>query len=169
MTGSLDVSTLTLGEAARAVEAQPGLRLVVVGGAGYGAERIQGEVFAPLRAAGRLVHLPRVAPDELAWLYRHCFAYLLPAWEEGFGITLVEALAEGAPLITSDRSGPAEVVAEGGMRVDPADWEASAHALGRMLSDGALREELSARARRRAGAFRWEAVAARLRALYAAS
>jgi alpha-1,3-rhamnosyl/mannosyltransferase len=154
---------------ARALEAVPGLRLVLVGGPGYDAARIRDETLAPLRKEGRLVHLERVSPAELAWLYRHAHAYLLPAWEEGFGITLLEALAEGLPVISADVSGCAEVVAGGGVLVDPHDWEASAHVLQRLLAEPDFRAELSRRARERAGAFRWEDVAQRLSALYAAS
>lgn len=154
---------------ARAVAALPGLRLVVVGGPGYEAARIRDETLAPLRKAGRLVHLERVSPQELSWLYRHAHAYLLPAWEEGFGITLLEALAEGAPVITADRSGCAEVVGNGGVLVDPQDWQASAHVLQRLLREPDFRGELVGRARERAAGFRWEDVAARLSALYAGS
>lgn len=153
---------------ARAVAALPGLRLVVVGGPGYEAARIRDETLAPLRKDGRLVQLERVSPGELSWLYRHAHAYLLPAWEEGFGITLLEALAEGAPVITANRSGSAEVVGNGGVLVDPQDWEASADALQRLLREPAFRDEMAGRARARAAEFRWEDVAARLSALYAA-
>ncbi len=152
---------------ARAVAALPGLRLVVVGGPGYEAARIRDETLAPLRKEGRLVHLERVSPEQLTWLYRHAHAYLLPAWEEGFGITLLEALAEGAPVITADRSGCAELVGKGGVLVDPQDWEASAHVLQRLLMEPDFRAELAGRARERAARFRWEDVAGRLSALYA--
>jgi glycosyltransferase involved in cell wall biosynthesis len=150
----------------RAVAAVPGLRLVVVGIPGFEGERLAQESFRALREQGRLTWHRQVSPAALAQLYRGALAYVCPSWEEGFGITLLEAMSYGTPVITSDRSANREVVAGGGTLVDPADWEASAECLGALLADPDVREEHSRRARARAAEFRWEDVAARLEDLY---
>ena len=150
----------------RAVAAVPGLRLVVVGIPGFEGERTVEESFPTLREQGRLTWQRRVSPAQLEQLYRGALAYICPSWEEGFGITLLEAMSYGTPVITSDRSANREVVAGGGTLVDPADWEASAGCLAALLADPDVRVEHSRRAAERAAQFRWEDVAARLEALY---
>jgi glycosyltransferase involved in cell wall biosynthesis len=151
---------------ARAVRAIPGLRLVLVGGNGYRGAEIAREHLEPLRAEGRLIRRATVSPAVLRRLYRGALAFVSPSWEEGFGIPLLEAMGHGIPVITSNRSANAEVVAGGGALVDPGQWEETAHWLERFLAGPDLREDFCRRARERAGEFRWEDVAAALETLY---
>jgi glycosyltransferase involved in cell wall biosynthesis len=152
----------------RAVRHVDGLKLVAVGDLGFSGERIVQECFEPLAKEGRLLWLRRVEPSLLVRLYRNALAYLVPSWEEGFGITLLEAMSFGTPVITSNRSANREVVDYGGALVDPAHWEESSHWLEELLESPSLREELRRNARRRASDFRWEDVGKRLESLYGA-
>jgi alpha-1,3-rhamnosyl/mannosyltransferase len=154
---------------ARAVASLPGLRLVLIGGQGFGGEAIAAQHLEPLRAEGRLDWRPAVEAQELRHLYRGALALLAPSWEEGFGIPLLEAMGLGLPVITSDRSANAEVVGSGGALVDPARWEESAHWLARLRDEPALRADLCKRGLARAAEFRWADVAGRLEALYRAA
>jgi glycosyltransferase involved in cell wall biosynthesis len=80
---------------------------------------------------------------------------------EGFGLPALEAMARGVPLVAANRPSLDEVVAEGGVLVDPLDPNAIAGAIARILASAAMRDDLRERGRRRAQRFSW-AVTARL-------
>ena len=81
-------------------------------------------------------------------------AFCLPSLYEGFGLTALEAMACGAPVIVSDRGALPEVVDGGGIVVEPSP-EAIANALERVLSDDELASSLRRRAVERARTFTW--------------
>jgi glycosyltransferase involved in cell wall biosynthesis len=90
------------------------------------------EYRALKRMAGRNVEFcGRVSDQELRELYAHCRAFLMPG-EEDFGITMVEALASGKPVVALGRGGASEIVSEGcGILYDEASEGALAEALRR--------------------------------------
>jgi glycosyltransferase involved in cell wall biosynthesis len=81
---------------------------------------------------------------------------LLPSLYEGFGMTALEAMASGTPVITSDASSMPEVVGDAACLVDPLDTAALAAAMTRLFADDALAEDLRARGLSRAKLFSWE-------------
>ncbi len=113
------------------------------------------------------VRLLGAVPDEaLPALYAGAAAFVQPSSYEGFGLTAVEAMASGAPVVVADAGSLPEVVGEAALLVPPRDEAALADALKQLLDrDGparALREAGRARARR----FTWEASAAAHAAVY---
>jgi alpha-1,3-rhamnosyl/mannosyltransferase len=88
-------------------------------------------------------------------------AVLLSACES-FGLVPLEAMAQGIPVIASNRSAVPEVVGEGGVVVDPDDVQGVADVMYQMVIDEAFRQELVERARARAQVFSWERTAAEL-------
>jgi glycosyltransferase involved in cell wall biosynthesis len=94
--------------------------------------------------------------DELARLYQHAAMLLLPSLHEGFGLTALEAMACGTPVITSNTSSLPEVVGDAAVLIDPLDTEALAHTIVRVFTDSDLAQALSERGRRRAGLFSWD-------------
>ena len=89
-----------------------------------------------------------VADADLPSLYAEATVFAYPSLEEGFGLPVVEAMAAGTPVITSDRSALSEVAGHACVLVDPTDTEEIADALSRLLSDaGAARAARRARAR----------------------
>jgi len=88
--------------------------------------------------------------------------------QESFGITLVEAMAAGLPVVASDIAGYREVLTHEveGLLVPPNDPGALASALRRVLTDEGLASRLAAAGRRRAETFSWEAIVPRLEAIY---
>ena len=130
---------------ARAVEAcrRAGVRLVVVGGwSGDGAEA-----------------LGRVSDVELADLYRRAACFLDPTLYEGFGYGVLEAMASGTPVVASSATSIPEVVGDAGLLCDPRDVGALALAVGRVLDEPGLGNDLRARGLERAATFTWERTA----------
>ncbi len=111
--------------------------------------------IAALGLAAR-VDWQRYAPaDELPALYRGARVLLLPSLYEGFGLTALEAMACGTPVITSKTSSLPEVVGDAAMLVEPEDPASIAQAIGRVLLDDGLAKDLSARGVARARLFSW--------------
>jgi len=94
------------------------------------------------------------APD-LSALLRESAALVHPALHEGFGLTALEAMHAGVPVIAARSPGISETCEEAALYVDPDDGEGLAHALARVAADPALRATLAAAGRERAAAFSW--------------
>jgi len=106
-------------------------------------------------------------PDRtLAVLYRMASVFAFPSLYEGFGLPPLEAMACGAPVVTSRLSSLPEVVGDAAVLVDPYSVEDIARGLARVLSDTELRAELVARGRIRAQAFSWEQSVEKIHATY---
>jgi glycosyltransferase involved in cell wall biosynthesis len=124
--------------------------------------------LAMLRGSGIGIHrLGFVTPAELPALYAGCAAFCYPSLREGFGMPVLEAMAQGAPVVTSLGTATAEVAGGDGLLVDPRDPPAIGAALAKLLDDPALADELRARARTRAASYTWERTAALTAAAYA--
>jgi glycosyltransferase involved in cell wall biosynthesis len=110
-------------------------------------------------APGRVVRFGDVGDEELAALMAGADAFCLPSLYEGFGLTALEAMACGTPVVVSDRGALPEVVGDAGLVVSP-EAAAVADALRRVLSDASLARQLSERAALRAREFSWQRTAA---------
>ena len=99
---------------------------------------------------------PYAKAEELPRLYRGARMLLLPSLYEGFGLTALEAMACGTPVITSNTSSLPEVVGDAALLVDPLDTAAIADAIVRLFADGRLGNELRERGLARARLFSWE-------------
>ena len=99
----------------------------------------------------------RCAPTpDLGALLGDAAALVHPALHEGFGLTALEAMHAGVPVIAARSPGLSETCAEAPLYVDPDDAEGLAHALARVAADPALRVALAAAGRERAAAFSWQ-------------
>jgi glycosyltransferase involved in cell wall biosynthesis len=105
--------------------------------------------------------LGAVAPADLPGLYGLATCLAHPAWYEGFGLTPLEAMACGTPVIVSDASSLPEVVGDAGLLVDPADVEGWTAALERVASDAGLAATLRRRGLQRAAELSWDRAAER--------
>ena len=106
-------------------------------------------------------------PDQtLAALYRLAAVFVFPSLYEGFGLPPLEAMASGAPVITSNVSSLPEVVGDAAVLIDPYDPEAIADAIRRVLSDEALRQQLKERGQVRARHFSWDRSVRRVHEIY---
>ncbi len=92
--------------------------------------------------------------------------FVFPSLYEGFGLTPLEAMACGAPVISSNASSLPEVVGDAGILVEPRDVKGFADAMARVLQDDALRHELHTKGLTQASRFSWERAARETLALY---
>lgn len=97
--------------------------------------------------------------DQLPALHAGAEVFCFPSLREGFGMPVLDALAQGAPVVTSAATATAEVAGDAALLVDPRDPVAIAAAIGRILDDPGLAADLRARGPERAGAFTWDRTA----------
>ena len=107
-----------------------------------------------------------VPEADLPALYAGAAVFVFPSLYEGFGLPVLEAMACGTPVITSNTSSLPEVVGEAGILIDPRDVRALAEAVERVLADERLRAELRAKGVERARQFTWEKTARETLAVY---
>jgi len=129
--------------------------LVLAGSAGFGAAEIETKIHAS-PARPRIQVTGYVSDQELARWYARASIFAFPSLDEGFGIPVVEAMAAGLPVITSNRSALAEVAGTAALQVDPESTEALTHALKEVIERPELRQELAQRGRERSRLFSWE-------------
>ena len=116
--------------------------------------------------ASKAIHLGYVADSEREALYKGASVLVLPSFNEGFGLPVLEAMTVGVPVIASNRGALPEVLGDAGMLIDPDDPDSLTAALERMLTDTALARRLAARGLRRTRLFDWIASARALRTAY---
>ena len=146
---------------ARLIEAFAGLprelrerfRLAVAGAQGWD------ESQAHASADERVVMLGFVDDADLPSLYAGASVFAFPSLGEGFGLPVLEAMAAGTPVLTSDRSSLPEVAGDAALLVDPTAISSIRAGLARLLADSGLRSDLAARGRGRAATFTWERTA----------
>jgi len=144
--------------------------LVVVGGKGWKFESIFSTARALGLAEGReVIFTGRVPDEDLPLLYNSARLFVLASREEGFGLPALEAMACGAPTMTSKASGLVEVVGEAAARVDAGDPEAMAEKMREILSDESLRRTMREASLQRAKLFSWEQCARETLAVYEAA
>jgi phosphatidylinositol alpha-mannosyltransferase len=146
--------------------AMPRARLCVVGD---GAQRTRAQQMIPSSIRHDALFLGHVDEAEKARYFASADLFVAPnVGGESFGIVLLEAMAAGAPIVASDIPGFRTVMRDGqqGRFVPPGDAAALADAIQTLLSNGKLRQAMSAEGRRRAAEYDWPEVADRLEKLY---
>ena len=144
---------------ARLVEAfetlAPEWRLVLAGSHGYGAREILARIEnSPARH--RIQVTGYVSAAELAGWYARAAVFAFPSLDEGFGMPVLEAMAAGIPVLTSNRSALPEVAGEAAVLVDPDSSEALGLALRELTINVDWCRELARRGTARARTFTWE-------------
>jgi len=138
----------------------PHTRLIVVGA--YDEDDRQPFLeYVQEHRLGDVCFVGRVSNEDLPRYYRSCHIFCAPSTGfESFGLILLEAMAAGRPIVTSDIPGYRTVMADGqeGLMVPPEDEEALAQALVRLLRDPAARQVMAQRGRAKAQAYAWERV-----------
>jgi glycosyltransferase involved in cell wall biosynthesis len=116
--------------------------------------------LAQARILGDSVVLTGYVPDaDLPLLYNAADVFAYPSLYEGFGLPVLEAMACGTPVITSNLSSLPEVAGDAALLVNPYSVEEMSDALVQVLTNGALKTSLRERGLARAGTFSWERTA----------
>jgi glycosyltransferase involved in cell wall biosynthesis/ubiquinone/menaquinone biosynthesis C-methylase UbiE len=139
--------------------------LVVAGGKGWLSDDLS-QVVAERGLAKRVKFLGYVQEADLRVLYSAAKLFVYPSIYEGFGLPPLEAMACGAPVITSNTSALPEVVGDAAFLVDPHDGEALYQAMERVLCDHDLRARMRRQSLARATLFSWERTAEETLAVY---
>lgn len=143
----------------------PDHKLVLAGGRGWLVEGILAHFAdSPVRED---ILLPGFVPDDLLpAIYSAADVLAFPSLYEGFGLPILEAMACGAPVVSSNTSCLPEVAEGAAVLVAPEKTEELADALERTLSDGSLRADLRRRGRARAAQYTWRDAAEKLLNVY---
>lgn len=137
------------------------LQLVIAGGRGWMFE----EVFQTVERLGlqdRVIFPRFFSEEDLPALYAGATLFVYPSLYEGFGLPVVEAMACGAPVVSSRASSLPEVGGDAVLYFDPRDVGALVDAMRRALADESLRNNMRARGIEQAKKFSWDKAAREL-------
>jgi len=151
---------------ARAAERDREIRLVIAGDLGKLASFLTRALERSRAPRDRVVLTGNLDDRTLASLYAGAECLLHAALLEGFGLTALEALAAGTPVVGYRAGAVEEVVADAGVLVDPDEGGSLGGALVTYLEDAGLQASLRARARPRAALFSWDKAASATLELY---
>jgi glycosyltransferase involved in cell wall biosynthesis len=149
----------------RVQETRPAPPLVIAGAPTEHGERLR-QWARELGIEEQVLFPGYIADDLVPALYRSATVVAYPSLYEGFGLPVLEAMACGTPVVTSDVGGTAEVAGEAALLVDPERVDELAGALGMLVGDAGLRQALGVRGRQRASQFTWERTARETVAVY---
>lgn len=148
----------------RLADAHPDALLVVAGQRGWAADDVERAVAAVERHRERVVRTGYVPDEAVPSLLRSAAVVAYPSLSEGYGLPALEALACGAPLVTTAGTAMAELAGDAAVLVPPGDVESLAGALDEVLAAGRQAPAVVERQRRGlavAAALTWDASAAR--------
>ena len=104
--------------------------------------------------------------ETLAVLYRLADVFVFPSLYEGFGLSPLEAIASGTPVVASNVSSLPEVLGDAAVLVDPLEPGSIADGITRVLEDDEIRAELRRKGLARAARFSWERSVKQVRRIY---
>lgn len=143
----------------------PDLRLLVIGDdISENPELRRAVLRARVQADVRFLGF--VPIDALRALYASAELFVFPSLYEGFGLPPLEAMAQGAPVVSSNTSALPEVVGDAAVLVNPENTFEMMHAMERVLADDELRQTLRERGPRRSRTFSWVEAARKLLGVY---
>lgn len=145
-------------------EEHPDLLLALAGKKDSNYRRIESKVRK--KGLKNVVFTGFVGEGQLRWMYENCSAYVFPSLSEGFGLPGLEAMAHGAPVVSSDATCLPEIYGQAAHYFDPRDIGAMAAAIDRVLNDGALRQKLIAAGAERVKKYSWRRMAEQTLAVY---
>ena len=151
---------------AQLVQRRPDVPRLVLAGRAISLSKPWLEALEKPPLAGKARHLGYVPDSEREALFKGASLLVLPSFNEGFGLPVLEAMTVGVPVVASARGAVPEVLGDAGLLVDPDDPEALAAAMERMLTDTALARLSIARGLRRRRLFDWTTAARALRGAY---
>lgn len=143
----------------------PRFRLVLAGGDGYGSEAVHDRLRRQ-HLASRVTLTGHVSARQLPAIYQAASVMLFPSFEEGFGLPVLEAMANGLPVVVSNNSSLPEVAGDAALYVDPRDPDQMAAKVSDLVENEVLRREMIRRGLARAREFPWRRTAEATLAIY---
>ena len=140
-------------------------QLVIVGIKGSAQSGLMNQV-KELSLGKKVIFTGWVSNEDLSLLYSEAQLFVFPSLFEGFGIPVLEAMAQGTPVVSSNAAALPEVVAEAALLIDPYSTGEISEAIYRALTEENLRTELVKKGLRRASQFSWEKTARKTIAVY---
>ncbi|MGH9937663.1 MAG: glycosyltransferase family 4 protein, partial [Blastocatellia bacterium] len=140
-------------------------QLVLCGGRGWLCDEVF-KLVEDLRLQDQVRFTGYVEDADLPALYSAAEAFVYPSLYEGFGLPPLEAMACGAPVITSDVSSLPEVIGEAGLTHAPNDARALTAAMAKLLGDETTREYFRRAGLKQASNFSWERAARETQSVY---
>jgi glycosyltransferase involved in cell wall biosynthesis len=149
----------------RLADVHTNVNLVLAGKLGWGyADVIEKTKISPY--SSRIRQVGFITDQEKLSLLHCCQIFVYPSMYEGFGLPVLEAMAAGAPVITSANSSLSEVAGTAAILIDPSSISNLAAALDALLSDDPKRLEMIGKGKKRASLFTWTATAAKTYQVY---
>ncbi len=146
------------------VRQRPGLGLVLVGAKNKSA--LTNQEWVKKQGYHNIFFSGFMQNEELVWLYRHCQAYVFPSLMEGFGLPALEAMAAGAPVVSSDATCLPEIYGDAAYYFDPYDTADMARKVQEVLDSSELRQKLTSAGYKRVKRYSWHTMAAQTHAVY---
>ena len=140
-------------------------RLVIAGRADPDGAGLLAAIHQP-PLAGHVEYRGYIPVDEREALFKGAQAFVLPSFDEGFGIPALEAMSAGVPVVVSNRGALPEIVGDAGLFIEPDDADSLAAALERLIGDPDLRASCARRGLDRARQFTWTQTARDVRRAY---
>lgn len=140
-------------------------KLVMIGSEAWGFDDVK-DLMAEMIAAGTLIHPGYLPTHELPALFSHAQALIMPSLIEGFGLPILEAMACGCPVITSNIPCIREITGAAAIKIDPLSIDDICQAITKVANDELLRANLSQLGLAQNKLFSWERCARETLAVY---
>jgi glycosyltransferase involved in cell wall biosynthesis len=139
---------------------------LVIAGKPYANYTVPEKLVQQAGLAEQVIFLDYIPDEDLPFLYQSADVFVLLSYYEGFGFPILEAMASGLPVVTSDCTSLPEVAGEAALIIPPDDPERASEAISQVISGGLKREEYIQRGSERAQEFTWEYCAHETRQVY---
>jgi len=143
------------------------LQLVLVGQDSVFWQRIKQSIISlKEEIQDNIIFAGEVTDEELVVLYKNANAFVMPSFEEGFGIPILEAMALGCPVVSSNAGSLKEVGGEAALYFDPRDLGDMGDKIEKLLTSEKLRKELIEKGKQRVKLFSWKKMAQQTLGVY---
>ncbi|OGG26686.1 hypothetical protein A2960_00745 [Candidatus Gottesmanbacteria bacterium RIFCSPLOWO2_01_FULL_39_12b] len=113
-------------------------------------------LISKLRLEEKVIKLGFIDLSDLAGIYNLAKVYLQPSFAEGFGLPILEAMACGCPVVTTNTSSLPELTGEAAIKLDPKNYQTLARSIIELIENASLRDQLIKKGIERAKKFSWD-------------